>query len=333
MITRAQTEITQHLNAQEIRAAVSAAKGVVNAFSLNVLPHAKTYPLTGFDTVVLDGLRNEAELAIEPLYGLLEDRAKIGDGAALIILYRNLHTLVQCKLMMDRWRHGVTRDTAYVAEIETSRVVRVYEEFLVDGFHRMSDNFFSPGIVHFHAGGKGRPEFNQYSYTYMGKTQPVKGSQWAPVAQAFIEARKAGRDNSIPHEVREWCGEAYRTVRQLKELKDSLGGIEPLPQDGVLEPPNLGSLDSNWWYKIKNPAKPGMALDVVNDGNQERDGKLQMAAEGNFSGQYWQLRPSKISPGAYNLCTMWLGTKMFLDVYGDDKTRPHLATAGNYSGQ
>jgi len=58
-----------------------------------------------------------------------------------------------------------------------------------------------------------------------------------------------------------------------------------------------------------------------------------MAVEGNFSGQHWQIRPSTTNPGAYNLCTMWLGKDMCLDVYGDDKTRPHLATAGAYSGQ
>jgi hypothetical protein len=114
--------------------------------------------------------------------------------------------------------------------------------------------------------------------------------------------------------------------------------IKPLPSKGHKEraspeAPAVLSFDSKSWYKIKNAAKPGMALDVVNDGNQQRDGKLQMTAEGNFSGQHWQLRPSKTSPGAYNLCTMWLGTNMVLDVYGDDKTRPHLATAGAYSGQ
>jgi hypothetical protein len=76
-----------------------------------------------------------------------------------------------------------------------------------------------------------------------------------------------------------------------------------------------------------------MALDVVNDGNQHRDGKMKMATNGNYSGQYWQLRPSTSSTGAYNLCTMWLGADKCLDVYGDDKTTPHLAIAGNYTGQ
>ncbi|GKZ60328.1 hypothetical protein AnigIFM49718_006667 [Aspergillus niger] len=108
---------------------------------------------------------------------------------------------------------------------------------------------------------------------------------------------------------------------------------KPLPPKETPATAGQGFLDSNSWYKIKTAAKPGSALDVVNDGNQQRDGRLQMAAEGNFSGQYWQLRPSKTSAGAYNLCTMWLGTGMSLDVYGDDKTRPHLAASGNYTGQ
>jgi len=103
-------------------------------------------------------------------------------------------------------------------------------------------------------------------------------------------------------------------------------------QDAALDSAT-DSFDSNSWYKIKNAAKPGRALDVINDGNQERDGRLQMAADGDFSGQYWQLRPSRTSPGSYNLCTMWLGRNKALDVYGDDKTTPHLTTAGNYSGQ
>lgn len=111
---------------------------------------------------------------------------------------------------------------------------------------------------------------------------------------------------------------------------------KPLPPKGSVPTPGTGTsglLDSHAWYKIKNPAKPGMALDVVNDGNQERDARIQMAADGDFSGQYWQFRPSKFSPGTYNLCTMWLGASRVLDVYGDDKTRPHLTAAGNYSGQ
>lgn len=106
-------------------------------------------------------------------------------------------------------------------------------------------------------------------------------------------------------------------------------GVQPTAQSNGAP----DGLDSRSWYRIMNPAKPGMAIDVVNDGNQQQDGQVQMAAEGNFSGQHWQLRPSRTQPGAYNLCNMWLGANKCLDVYGNDKTRPHLAAAGNYSGQ
>ncbi|KAJ9604051.1 hypothetical protein H2200_011574 [Cladophialophora chaetospira] len=93
------------------------------------------------------------------------------------------------------------------------------------------------------------------------------------------------------------------------------------------------SFDSRYWYKIKNAARPSMSLDVINDGTQQHDGKIQLAADGDFSGQYWQLSPSRTDPGTWNLCTMWLGRDRVLDVYGDDKTTPHLTAAGNYSGQ
>ncbi len=94
-----------------------------------------------------------------------------------------------------------------------------------------------------------------------------------------------------------------------------------------------GSFDSRYWYKIHPAAHPNKTLDVINDGNQNRDGKIHLAADGDFSGQYWQFRPSRTQPGAYNLVTMWLGKDRALDVYGDDRTTPHLTAAGNFSGQ
>jgi hypothetical protein len=39
---------------------------------------------------------------------------------------------------------------------------------------------------------------------------------------------------------------------------------KPLPPKGSLAE---NSLDNMLWYKIKNAVKPGMALDIVNDGN------------------------------------------------------------------
>jgi hypothetical protein len=51
----------------------------------------------------LDQLINEARKVIETLHALIAERAKVGDGAAIMILYRNLHAVVQCKL---RWTSG-----------------------------------------------------------------------------------------------------------------------------------------------------------------------------------------------------------------------------------
>ncbi|KAJ9659113.1 hypothetical protein H2201_007515 [Coniosporium apollinis] len=86
------------------------------------------------------------------------------------------------------------------------------------------------------------------------------------------------------------------------------------------------------WYRLRNMLS-GYALDVVNDGIGSRDGFIRMAREGNFSGQFWQIKPR--ADGSYALCTEFLGAGMQLDVYGNDKTKPHLAPkdAGNYSGQ
>lgn len=92
-------------------------------------------------------------------------------------------------------------------------------------------------------------------------------------------------------------------------------------------------LETDVWYRLQNTARPEMSLDVINDGRQEIDGNIHLAPDGDFSGQHWQLRPSKTYPGYFNLCTLWLGTNRCLDVYGDDATKPHLAQAGNFTGQ
>ncbi|EPS31089.1 putative Ricin B-related lectin [Penicillium oxalicum 114-2] len=74
-----------------------------------------------------------------------------------------------------------------------------------------------------------------------------------------------------------------------------------------------------------------MALDVDNDGVDNKEGVLKMAPSANYSGQFWQFMPQL--SGEYKLCTMFLGPDRVLDVYGNDKTKPHMARVGNYSGQ
>lgn len=115
--------------------------------------------------------------------------------------------------------------------------------------------------------------------------------------------------------------------------QDSQIRIDPLQLPG--SPPTPSSVfDSQQRYRIKNFSPPSLAIDVINDpATIASDAQLHLVPDSNLSGQFWQVRPSQTNPGSYNLCTLFLGTKMCLDVYGDDKKRPHLAPAGNYSGQ
>ncbi|GFF97651.1 hypothetical protein IFM53868_09272 [Aspergillus udagawae] len=88
----------------------------------------------------------------------------------------------------------------------------------------------------------------------------------------------------------------------------------------------------NIWYRLTNAyLGTSTALDVENDGSDNREGLLKMAPSGNYSGQYWRFL--RLPSGTFKLYTMFLGENRVLDVYGDIKTKPHLATNGNYSGQ
>jgi len=98
----------------------------------------------------------------------------------------------------------------------------------------------------------------------------------------------------------------------------------------------LVSFDPNMWYKLTNNfLGPFTALDIVNDAGSNSSGKLKMASFGpqGHTGQHWQFRPHPDNDGTYKLVTWFLGTSKALDVYGDDKSQPHLADDGNYSGQ
>lgn len=96
--------------------------------------------------------------------------------------------------------------------------------------------------------------------------------------------------------------------------------------------------DPKMWYRLMNVAFPGMSIDVINDGKDDKtDAQLEVVPEAYLSGQHWQFRPSKTTaqdgPPHWNLCTMFLGKGMCLDVYGDDERKPHLMVAGASSGQ
>jgi immune inhibitor A len=98
----------------------------------------------------------------------------------------------------------------------------------------------------------------------------------------------------------------------------------------TVKPVITGDFSPSTWYRLRNTFQ-GYALDVINDGRGSKDGLIQMAREGNFSGQFWQLKQR--GDGTYAIRNLFLGAGKQLDVYGDDKKKPHLADAGNFSGQ
>jgi immune inhibitor A len=99
----------------------------------------------------------------------------------------------------------------------------------------------------------------------------------------------------------------------------------------IAQPPT-GAFNPKMWYRLKNTYQTAShSLDVINDNGTNSTGLIQMARDGNFSGQHWQIKSN--GDGTYHLRTLFLGPKRQLDVYGDDKNTPVLQKAGNYSGQ
>jgi hypothetical protein len=93
------------------------------------------------------------------------------------------------------------------------------------------------------------------------------------------------------------------------------------------------TIDPDSWYRLTNAhLGPSISLDVENDGAGNKEGLLKMSPSGDYSGQFWRFIPQP-SSGTYKIQNMFLGPNRALDVYGNDKTKPHLATVGNYSGQ
>lgn len=91
--------------------------------------------------------------------------------------------------------------------------------------------------------------------------------------------------------------------------------------------PPATRFDAETWYRLTNTYQPSThCLDVVNDNGTDSKGLLQMAATGNFSGQYWQLKAN--DDGTYCLRTMFLGPNRQLSVK-DDKKTPVLETVNS----
>ncbi|KAH8168256.1 fatty acid hydroxylase superfamily protein [Sarocladium implicatum] len=88
--------------------------------------------------------------------------------------------------------------------------------------------------------------------------------------------------------------------------------------------------NSGTWRLHTAALGTGLALDVLNDSGMAST-KLQMAATGDFSGQYWVLQSSPDDNGSFRLFNNFTGPGMHLDVYADTM-EPHLSP-GDASGQ
>lgn len=89
------------------------------------------------------------------------------------------------------------------------------------------------------------------------------------------------------------------------------------------------SFESGFYRLTTQWQGDGRSLDVVNDGVNN---KLQLAASGNFSGQFWRITP--VGDGFYRLTTQWLGEKKSLDIINDGaNNKLILADSGNAAGQ
>ena len=121
--------------------------------------------------------------------------------------------------------------------------------------------------------------------------------------------------------------DTYVSVTNIPPPSDSITfNITVKPQ------PVTGDFDPKKWYRLKNTYQPTTySLDVINDNGVNSTGLLQLARDGNFSGQHWQIKPN--GDGTYHLRTLFLGSSRQLDVYGNDKKQPVLQPTGFYSGQ
>ncbi|KAH7089752.1 M6 family metalloprotease domain-containing protein [Paraphoma chrysanthemicola] len=86
------------------------------------------------------------------------------------------------------------------------------------------------------------------------------------------------------------------------------------------------------WYRLKNAHQPTThCLDVINDNGTDSKGNIEMRNDGNYSGQYWQIKSN--DDGTYFLRTMFLGPNRQLDVYIHEKAKPVLQAFAHVTAQ
>jgi hypothetical protein len=101
----------------------------------------------------------------------------------------------------------------------------------------------------------------------------------------------------------------------------------------TVQPSPSPTFSANSWYRLTNLfLGPTISLDVVNDNGTSSSGTLKMAATGDYSGQYWQIKLSSTG-NTYSLCTNFLGPNMRLDVTSNNPTTPYLAPTSGDAGQ
>jgi hypothetical protein len=71
------------------------------------------------------------------------------------------------------------------------------------------------------------------------------------------------------------------------------------------------------WYYLHPSSDTSLPIDVINDGRAHIDGTLDIRPTGEFSGQWWNIRPVDSDdplqgPQLYVLATMYLGASMVL---------------------
>ena len=73
------------------------------------------------------------------------------------------------------------------------------------------------------------------------------------------------------------------------------------------------------YHKFENLWQKGKCLDIRND---KTDDQPQLAACGNFTGQFWRMHDA--GGGYYRMTTEWRGKKLCLDVVNDAKSNSKL---------
>ncbi|MEZ5963978.1 MAG: hypothetical protein R3F56_09060 [Planctomycetota bacterium] len=92
-------------------------------------------------------------------------------------------------------------------------------------------------------------------------------------------------------------------------------------------------VNPNVWYRLTTLFQgPNVAMDVINDGNNNR---MHMVQAGPYTGQYWRFTPIAGYPGYYRISCLWQGENLPIDVIngGSEDNQIILAPLGLYSGQ